>query len=171
MKGDMILVLNSDYTPLTVASVSRAFRLVYKEKAEIVVSKGYIKTERKDYEKPLIIRLHNHVTYPYKKATLSRYNLYRRDDYKCQYCGSEKNLTMDHIIPKSKGGKNNWLNLVTCCERCNKIKGDRTPEEANMFLIKKPFAPNHLFFINRMHKMHDEWKPYLNKSKNEQTSI
>ncbi len=164
----MILVLNSDYTPLTVASVNRAFKLIYKEKAEIIISKGYIKTEKKDYEKPLIIRLYNHITYPYKKATLSRYNLYKRDSYKCQYCGSDKNLTMDHILPRSRGGKNTWDNLVTCCNRCNVYKGDRTPEEANMFLIKKPFAPNHLFFINKMYKTHEEWKPYLKETKNEQ---
>lgn len=171
MKNNMILVLNSDYTPLTVASVNRAFKLVYKEKAEIVVSKGHIKTENFNYEKPLIIRLHNYISYPNKKATLSRYNLYRRDDYKCQYCGSKNNLTMDHVIPKSRGGKNIWANLVTCCIECNVYKGDRTPEEANMRLLKTPFTPTHLFFINKMYRIHDEWQPYLNKSKNEQVDI
>jgi len=167
----MILVLNSDYTPLTVASVNRAFKLVYKEKAEIIVSKGVIKTEKVDYEKPLIIRLHNYISYPYKKATLSRYNLYRRDNYKCIYCGSRENLTMDHVVPRSRGGKNTWSNLVTCCIKCNVYKGDRTPEEANMVLSQTPFTPNHLFFINRMYKIHEEWKPYLKKVKNEQVNL
>lgn len=158
--GPMILVLNADYTPLTIAPLKRAFRLVYKGKAEVVVSKGEISAST-PFEKPSVIRLTKYVYFPYKKVTLSRFNIYRRDEYKCLYCGSKEALTLDHVLPKSKGGPNSWTNLATCCMRCNVVKGDRTPEEAGMTLSHKPFTPSYLYFINKMQKVHDEWKPYL----------
>lgn len=158
----MILVLNADYMPLTIMPLKRAFRLVYKGKAEVVTTKGdTIKTDKKAYERPSVIRLTKYVYFPYKRVTLSRYNIYRRDEYKCAYCGSKDSLTLDHVQPKSKGGPNSWTNLITCCMRCNITKGDRTPEEAGMTLSHKPFTPSYLFFINKMHKMHEDWKPYI----------
>lgn len=156
----MVLILNADYTPLTVANFKRAYRLVYKGKAEIVVSHGKVNAGI-ILDKPSIIRLIKYVYFPYKKVTLSRYNIYRRDEHKCLYCGFKDNLTLDHVIPRSKGGPNSWTNLVTCCMRCNMLKGDRTPDEAGMILSHKPFTPNYLYFINKMHKIHEEWKPYL----------
>ena len=164
MKEVMILVLNADYTPLTITPLKRAFRLVYKGKAEIVVSKGEINAS-KSFDRPSVIRLTKYVYFPYKKVTLSRFNIYRRDEYKCLYCGSKDTLTLDHVIPKSKGGPNSWTNLATCCMRCNVVKGDRTPEEAGMKLSQKPFTPSYLFFINKMRTVHEEWKPYLMSNK------
>jgi len=159
-----VLVLNTDYTPLTITPLKRAFRLVYKGKAEIVVSKGEINAS-KPFDRPSVIRLTKYVYFPYKKVTLSRFNIYRRDEYKCLYCGSKDTLTLDHVIPKSKGGPNSWTNLATCCMRCNVVKGDRTPEEAGMKLSQKPFTPSYLFFINKMRTVHEEWKPYLMSNK------
>ena len=160
----MILVLNADYTPLTLADFKRAYRLVYKNKAEILVSKGKINAGL-ILDKPSVIRLVKYVYFPYKKVSLSKYNIYRRDEYRCLYCGSKNSLTLDHVIPKSRGGPNTWNNLATCCIKCNALKGDRTPEEAGMNLNHKPFTPNHLFFIKKMNKMHEEWKPYLIEDK------
>jgi 5-methylcytosine-specific restriction endonuclease McrA len=102
------------------------------------------------------------VRVPYKKIILSRKNILRRDNHKCQYCGSTVNLTVDHIIPKSKGGEDTWENLVTACIRCNNRKGDRTPEESKMCLISRPKKPSHITFIkNFVGAIDDGWKPYL----------
>ena len=162
----MILVLNADYTPLTIMQLKRAFRLVYKGKAEVVCSKGrVISTEKVEYERPSVIRLVKYVYFPYKKVTLSRINIYRRDDYKCLYCGSKEELTLDHVHPKSKGGPNSWTNLATCCMRCNIKKGDSTLEDSGMILSYKPFTPSYLFFIHKMDKMNEDWKPYLMNGK------
>jgi len=158
----MILVLNADYVPLTIMPLKRAFRLVYKGKAEVVSSKGdSIATDKKDYDRPSVIRLTKYVYFPYKKVTLSRYNIYRRDDYKCLYCGSKETLTLDHVIPRSKGGLNSWTNLATCCMKCNISKGNSTLEDSGMTLSYKPFTPSYLFFINKMNKTNEDWKPYL----------
>jgi len=158
----MILILNADYTPLTIMSLKRAFRLVYKGKAEVVVTKGEsIMTDKKAYDRPSVIRLTKYVYFPYKRVTLSRYNIYRRDEYKCLYCGSKDALTLDHVIPKSKGGPNSWTNLATCCMSCNITKGDRMLDETDMKLSYKPFTPSYLFFIHKMNKMHEDWKPYI----------
>jgi hypothetical protein len=158
----MILVLNADYTPLTVMNQTRGFNLVYKGKAEVLVKKeppisaGQIK-----FDRPSVIRLHKYVSFPYKKVTLSRYNVYRRDNFKCLYCGAKDNLTLDHVIPRSKGGPNSWTNLATCCMKCNVSKGDRTLEETGMTLSQKPFTPSYLFFIKKMNKVYEEWMPFL----------
>jgi 5-methylcytosine-specific restriction endonuclease McrA len=158
----MILVLNADYTPLTITPLKRAFRLVYKGKAEIVSSKGEgICTDKKDYDRPSIIRLNKYVKFPYKKVTLSRFNIYKRDEYKCGYCGSKDSLTLDHVIPKSKGGPNSWKNLITCCMKCNVTKGDKSLEESGMVLLHKPFTPSYLFFLKKLDKFNEDWKPYL----------
>jgi 5-methylcytosine-specific restriction endonuclease McrA len=162
----MILVLNADYTPLTIMPLKRAFRLVYKGKAEIVVTRGEsIATDKKDYDRPSVVRLTKYVFFPYKKVTLSRLNIYRRDDYKCLYCGSKDGLTLDHVIPKSKGGPNSWTNLATCCMKCNVSKGDRLLEETGMTLKYKPFVPSYLFFLHKMNKINEDWKPYLMNGK------
>jgi hypothetical protein len=161
----MILVLNADYTPLTVMQLKRAFRLIYKGKAEIVSSKGDPISAGKDYDRPSVIRLVKYVYFPYKKVTLSRFNIYRRDDYKCLYCGSKDTLTLDHVVPRSRGGKNSWTNLVTCCMKCNVSKGDRLLEETDMVLKYKPFTPSYLFFLHKMNKINEDWKPYLMNDK------
>ncbi len=115
------------------------------------------------YPWPSIIRLSNFITLPYKKVVLTRKNILRRDLYKCAYCGrSDLPLTIDHIIPKSKGGADSWENLVCACTMCNNRKGDRTPTEAQMNLLIRPFKPSHIMFIkNVVGKLDENWKPYL----------
>ncbi len=112
---------------------------------------------------PSIIRLSRYIRVPMKKIELSRKNIIRRDNYRCQYCGvSSSNLTVDHVIPKSRGGTDSWENLVAACIPCNNKKANRTPEEAGMKLLRKPRKPNYLMFmINELGHIDDNWKPYL----------
>jgi hypothetical protein len=128
-----ILVLNSDYTPINITTFKRGFNLVFKNKAEVVKSEGNpIDTFYGVYHRPVIIRLLNYVTYKTRRISITRGRILKRDGHRCVYCGHNRNLTIDHVIPKSRGGKNSWTNMVTCCSKCNSKKGDRTPEEANM---------------------------------------
>ena len=157
----MILVLNSDYLPINVTTFKKAFKLVYKGKAEIVEENGNVNVGNKRLNRPSVIRLVKYVNIPYRKVVMSRENIFKRDGHTCTYCGSHKNLTIDHIYPKSKGGANNWDNLITSCFPCNAKKGDRTPEQAGMKLGFSPFRPNPLYFICRSHKNEDKWQPYL----------
>ena len=138
-----VLVLNADYNPINVTSLQRGFNLVYKGKAEIVKSADIpIVSSFGKFVRPLIIRLLNYVLIKTKKIRVNRHRIMRRDNYSCAYCGSKKSLTIDHIIPKSKGGDNTWKNLVACCLPCNFKKGDKSLEEIGMKLIKKPTEPN-----------------------------
>ena len=139
--GD-VLVLNYDYTPLNVTTVKRGFVLVDKGKAEIVKSDDSpIVSGYKTYIRPVIIRLLKYIRHYTRILRANRNRIYKRDGHQCVYCGSSRNLTLDHVIPKSRGGKNNWKNLVTPCQKCNLKKADRTPEEARMQMRQKPFAP------------------------------
>ena len=133
-----VLVLNFDFTPLNVTSYRRGFVLVDKGRAEIVKSDvNPIICGFKTYLRPTIIRLLKYVGYQSNGLKVNRNRIYRRDGYECVYCGSKKELTLDHVIPKSKGGKNEWTNLVTSCFNCNVKKRDRTPEEAKMKMKHK----------------------------------
>jgi 5-methylcytosine-specific restriction endonuclease McrA len=160
--NSMILVLNADFLPINVTTFKQAFKLVWKGKAEIVEDTGIcLNTNVGIYNKPSVIRLVKYAYVPHRKIILSRENIFKRDDGKCGYCNSTKNLTLDHIKPKSKGGLNTWENLVTCCFSCNSKKGDRTPEQAGMKLLIKPFRPNSFYFISRIYKNKTDWHPYL----------
>ena len=161
---DKVLVLNNDYTPLNVTTLKRGFKLVYKGKAEIIFSDedNPINTSIKFYRRPTIIRLIRYIYLPYKKVPLSRYNIFRRDGYRCVYCNTKEDLTLDHVLPKSRGGGNTWKNLVTCCKICNLKKDNKTPEEANMSMSIKPYAPTYIEFIERMNGViKEEWKKFL----------
>jgi len=140
---EKVLVLNSDYSPLNITSVRQGFKLVYKGKAEVLKSDDNpIVAGYKEFVRPLIIRLLNYVKFRMRTLRVNRKRIYERDHNKCGYCSSTWNLTIDHIIPKSRGGDNSWSNLVTCCYSCNLRKADRTPEEANMKLLIKPYEPS-----------------------------
>ena len=139
---DKVLVLNSDYTPINVTTVTRGFVLVSKGKAEILKSgENPIITGYQTFVRPVIIRLLNYVRYRVKNLKINRNRIFKRDNHQCVYCGSKRNLTIDHVVPKSKGGNNTWTNLVTCCSPCNRKKGDKTPEQANMKLQIRPYEP------------------------------
>lgn len=162
--NDKVLVLNQNYEPVTICNVKRAIVLSYLGKAEIVYTQNGTKvhTVYRSFDCPSIVRLALFVRVPYKKIILSRKNILRRDNHRCQYCGSVVNLTVDHIIPKSRGGEEIWENLITACVKCNNKKGNRTPEEAKMNLRSVPKKPSHITFIKNFVGSIDEgWKPYL----------
>jgi 5-methylcytosine-specific restriction endonuclease McrA len=158
----MILVLNADYTPLGVTTLGRGFKLVYKGKAEtILVDREFPEIAASVvFKRPSVIRLKRYISCPYKKVPLTRQNLYKRDGYSCTYCGGKKNLTIDHVVPRSRGGNNSWANLTTCCYECNSKKGDKTPEEANMVLQAKPFAPSHIHMFHGP-EIKEDWKVFV----------
>jgi len=134
-------------------------------KAEIIQhdEKKKIRSVTVYYNWPSVIRLSRFVKVPYKRVVLTRKNILRRDSYRCGYCGrGDLRLTIDHIIPKARGGSDSWDNLISACTVCNNKKGDRTPEEANMMMLTKPFKPSHIMFIkNVIGKIDENWKPYL----------
>lgn len=163
--NNRVLVLNQDYSPLMVCSVQRAFLLVYLNKSELVrPANGHrLHSVNKSFPMPSVIRLHRYVHAPYKGVALTRQNVFKRDNFECQYCGTKRDLTLDHIIPTSRGGQHTWLNLVTACKSCNARKGDYTPEEAGMPLRKKPHKPTYSLFL-REFSGHEgnEWDDFLN---------
>ena len=141
-----VLVLNASYEPLNICGWKRAVVLIFKGKAEQVEHNG--KVIYPNFHIPTVIRLRRYVRIPYKEIPLTRRNLMYRDHYRCQYCNAKTiDLTIDHVIPRSRGGSDTWENVVACCQKCNVKKGDRTPKEAHMHLIKAPRTPfGHLYF-------------------------
>jgi 5-methylcytosine-specific restriction endonuclease McrA len=159
-----VLILNQDYTALALCSIQKAFVLLFLEKAEMVHKSetSILRTINRNYPAPSIIRLQHYVHVPYKGISLSRNNIMRRDQFQCLYCGSTKNLTLDHLIPKSRGGNSSWTNLATACMRCNTKKGNRTPEEAGLILSRKPRRPTlSAFLASHVSTMDQNWSLYL----------
>lgn len=158
-----VLILNQDYQALSVCSMDRAFILVFLNKAEIVSvnPKKQLRTVSKSFDCPSVIRLTRYVAMPYKKVILSRQNIFRRDGNTCQYCGSRQDLTIDHVVPRSRGGVDSWENCVTACRKCNNKKGDLLLAEMNIKLSRKPFKPSYLMFLRELTTIHEDWKPYL----------
>lgn len=164
--GRKVLVLNQDYTALSIISVPKAFLLVYLNKAELVAESQThaLRTVSEVFPLPTVIRLHRYVSLPYKGVMMSRQNIFKRDGYKCQYCAATQDLTLDHVLPKSRGGKTNWDNLTTACRRCNARKGDFTPDEAGMPLRQRPFKPSFIMFMRDYSGSTEEsWMPFLTK--------
>ncbi len=159
-----VLVLNQDFRALTICSMERAFILVFMRKAELVrdVEGEELRTVTEIYPKPSIIRLSKYIHVPYRNVELTRYNVFKRDGNACAYCGSKLNLTLDHVIPKSKGGKTTWNNLVAACRKCNSKKGHLTPEEAGLVLTVKPHKPTFINFIKKSFRSSkQDWMEYL----------
>ncbi len=150
---------------MSICNVQRAVVLLFLGKAELIAAKDsrQVRSTRISFPFPTIVRLRSYIRVPYKKIVLSRKNILRRDNHKCQYCSrADLTLTIDHIVPKSKGGTDSWENLVAACVKCNNKKGDRSPDVANMPLIKKPSKPSHITFMKHfVGRIDDEWKPYL----------
>lgn len=146
-----VLVLNASYEPLSLVSVRRAIVLVLREKAELLeVTRQVLRSNREVMPVPLVIRLVHYVRLPHRKVPSTRAAVMLRDAYTCQYCGEMPGrnlLTVDHVIPRSRGGRHNWENLVSACTRCNQKKGSLTPEEAGMHLIRKPFEPSYVALV------------------------
>lgn len=166
--GRKVLILNQDYSALSICSVPKAFLLVYLNKAELVAESELYKlhTVRAEYPMPTVIRLHRYINLPFKGIMLTRQNIFKRDGHRCQYCGTHEELTLDHVMPKSRGGKTNWDNLATACKRCNSRKGDFTPEEAEMNLRQRPYKPSFLVFLRDFSGTVDaSWIPFLSSKR------
>ncbi len=163
--GRRVLLLNQSYEPLAICTVKKAIILLFLKKAHVIAQRQdkFIHSARHAFPLPSVIRLNSYVRVPYRHAILSRKNIIKRDGHKCAYCGrNDLPLTVDHILPKARGGEDRWENLVCACLKCNNKKGDRTPEEAGMKLLVKPYVPNRILFIkNATSTIDDSWRPFL----------
>jgi 5-methylcytosine-specific restriction endonuclease McrA len=161
-----VLVLNQSYEPLAVCRARRAVVLIYQGKAEMIENGlGYIHTIRDTIELPSVIRVAKLVHRPRRQRKMTRYEIFNRDRYTCQYCGIQsRHLTLDHVIPRYRGGQHTWENVVSACSACNRRKAGKTPREANMKLIRQPAPPtgSPLFVIPYHYlSQRDEWRKYL----------
>jgi 5-methylcytosine-specific restriction endonuclease McrA len=146
-----VLVLNATYEPINVCTVRRAVVLLLKERAEMVERATWeLHSERATMARPMVIRLVHYVRIPHDthRRKITRRAVFARDRWTCQYCGSRTNLTVDHVIPRSKGGLSSWENIVASCAPCNRRKGDMTPIQANMHPAHEPRAPHPQVFIH-----------------------
>ncbi len=142
---EQVLLLNITYEPLKIINWKKAITLLMLGKVEVLEEYGRdIHSVSFTIKLPSVVRLLMMVRRPRNEVRFSRHNIYARDKYKCQYCGQKlpvEDLSYDHVVPKSRGGKTLWNNIVTSCMACNRKKGGRTPKEANMKLIRKPSKP------------------------------
>lgn len=184
-----VLVLNKSWSPVGIVTVQRAITLLWgmyangQPKAFVVDTEsfatmtwndwGKLKPENEDepfirsahdvFKIPEVVVLTRYDKLPTHRVTFSRKTLYKRDAYKCQYCGktpSTEELTIDHILPRSRGGKTTWQNCVICCLPCNARKADRLPEECGMKLRKEPKKPKYQLFKGKMIPC-DSWKKFI----------
>jgi 5-methylcytosine-specific restriction endonuclease McrA len=155
-------VLNAGFQALGIASIRRAVSLVMAGYADVLQESGeHLRTTNSLYSIPSIIRLGKMVRPRLHKVRLERRNVFKRDGYVCQYCGKRTHdLTLDHVIPKSRGGGSTWDNLVSACRPCNHRKADRTPEEASMKLVRKPAKPTHTVWLDIL-EVPEGWRAYF----------
>jgi len=157
------LVLNATYEPLSVVPARRAACLVLADKADVIAEDGtHFHSANLVVPSPLVIRLRYVVKVPYRRrASLSRRAIFARDDHRCQYCGDHAD-SIDHIMPRSRGGGHTWDNVAAACRPCNLRKRDRTPVEAGMHLAALPHAPRELAWIAvSVNLVPEAWKPFL----------
>ena len=160
-----VLVLNANYEPLNVCSTARAMGLLFMGKAEIVQNgRGVVRSARRVYERPSVIRLGYMVHRPRPRVRLNKREVFRRDQFSCQYCGRPSApLTLDHVVPRTRGGGYAWENLVSACPQCNRHKGGRTPQEAGMMLRTLPHEPpaTAVYLYGRYLTENQDWARYL----------
>ncbi|MBX7223721.1 MAG: HNH endonuclease [Blastocatellia bacterium] len=163
-----VLVLNASFEPINVCSVRRAVVLVLKGVARLEErSGGQVHAATFAMPVPSVIRLMEYIHIPFERKSLSRKNILLRDQFRCQYCTHvfpPGELTLDHVFPRARGGESTWDNLVASCKRCNNRKGNRTPDEAGMKLLKKPLSFS--FHVNRqimryLGSTDENWRKYL----------
>jgi 5-methylcytosine-specific restriction endonuclease McrA len=157
----VVLVLNQNYEPLNVCNLPRAFRLLFGLKAEVIeYDHQEIRSIRAVYRAPSVIRLQHQIRRPRPRVKLTRREIFVRDRNTCQYCGrTGSDLTLDHVLPRHRGGQHTWDNLVAACRPCNHRKGGRTPEEARLRLLRQPFEPRS--------DLYSLFSPYLEDTRNE----
>jgi 5-methylcytosine-specific restriction endonuclease McrA len=160
-----VLVLNANFEPINICSTRRAMGLLLTGKADMVVNgRGYIHTIKELLPRPSVIRLENQIHRPRPRVKLTRREVFRRDNYTCQYCGKhDGGLTVDHVMPRHLGGQHVWTNVVAACPSCNHHKGGRKLEESRMVLLHKPKEPpaNASYIFGRHLTDNGEWEPYI----------
>jgi 5-methylcytosine-specific restriction endonuclease McrA len=163
------LLLNADYSPLKIIPWTRAVHMWFSDKVEIVETYDDfdLKSMTVTIKCPAVVRLLSYVKRSNRRVKFSRVNVFGRDQFQCQYCRCSpgtSDLTYDHVIPRAQGGKTVWDNIVTACLKCNSKKGNRTPEEADMRLLKQPVRPKerpfYQFTLN-VPKTPEAWRTYL----------
>ena len=164
-----VLVLNASYEPINVCAARRAIVLVLKGVAMTEEENGhFLHAARVAMRVPSVIRLLEYRRIPHQSRALSRKNILLRDRNTCQYCSTtlpSGELTLDHVIPRSRGGMSTWENIVCSCHHCNRRKGGRTPDEAGMHLFRRPRRPEWTPFSSEMFSLrrYREWMPYLSQ--------
>jgi 5-methylcytosine-specific restriction endonuclease McrA len=160
-----VLVLNFTYEALNITTFQRAVKMIFSGKAELLHGQDRILSSTTfEMQMPSIIRMLYYIRRPMQKVALTKKNVLIRDDHTCQYCGmrGERLMTVDHVIPRSRGGTSTWENLVCACMRCNNRKNNRTPNEANMSLQRKPRQPKYIPWIQiKRNTLPDEWGKFL----------
>jgi len=163
----VVLLLNADYEPLNVCDLRRAFRLVFGSKAEVIeYDHTEVRTPRTVLRAPSVIRLQYRIQRPRPRVRLSRREVFVRDGHACQYCGHQTHqLTLDHVVPRHRGGTHSWENLVAACGQCNHRKGGRLPEECGMRLRRMPHEPRYDIYAVYSSYLSDPrneaWRGYL----------
>ena len=161
------LKLDSSYRPVQIISAFEAFCMIYLDRANLVeVYDGeYYHSAYEKFPIPSVISLKRFINRDKLTLKCNRKNVFWRDQNICQYCGGHfptDKLTLDHVTPRSKGGPKSWENIVTCCKRCNQVKGDKLPFQAGMKPLKQPSQPSsQIFHIVEKGKIHETWLPYL----------
>jgi 5-methylcytosine-specific restriction endonuclease McrA len=160
-----VLVLNATFEPINVCTVRRAVVLLLKEKAEVIEQGDWeLRSATQTVTRPVVIRLVSYVRVPRDthRRKITRRAVFARDDWTCQYCGARSNLTVDHVIPRSKGGPSSWENIVASCAPCNLRKGNALPRQAGMRLQRQPRTPSpHVFIHVASPTIPAAWLQYL----------
>lgn len=170
-----VLVLNSSYEPIKIVHWKRAILLFLADKIEVLDChpNAVVNSVMESFSLPSVVRIRSFVRLRSKSRksrahySFSRHHIFMRDEYNCQYClktFSAKDLTLDHVIPVTRGGQKTWENLVSCCVSCNQKKGSKTPIEAGMNLLKVPKKPRHPLIPEILHlrkRLPDSWRPYI----------
>ena len=161
-----VLVLNLNYEPLNVCKARRALVLLQKGKAEVIEhASAVLRSASRVFRLPSVIRLLHLVKRPRLfQRKLSRREVFLRDNYTCQYCGTQgRELTLDHVIPRRMGGPHSWDNLVSACMSCNHRKAGRTPQQAHMRLRRAPFAPRATPYQQFVHflRAQEDWRKFV----------
>jgi 5-methylcytosine-specific restriction endonuclease McrA len=163
--NEPVLVLNANYEPLNVCTTRRAMGLLHKGKAKMLLNgRGYIHTVRAAFPRPSVVRLGYMIKRPRPRVRLTKREILRRDDFTCQYCGANSTrMTIDHVIPRYRGGEHSWSNLVTACEVCNLKKGGRTLQEARISLLRPPTEPRAtaIYLYGAHLPDNQDWQQYL----------
>jgi 5-methylcytosine-specific restriction endonuclease McrA len=163
----VVLLLNANYEPLNVCDTRRALRLLFGEKAEgLEYDHHEVRTPTRSFRAPSVMRLQYPIKRPRPRVKLSRREVFSRDGHACQYCGkSTADLTLDHVVPRGRGGGHTWDNLVTACRSCNHRKGSKTLDEARMRLRHAPVEPRAdvyaLFTPYLADPRNEPWRTYL----------